>query len=105
MHAHMKKRTRVTPDTVRLRPSANFSEDTYIRYDQNVGRYYSVSHDTLIIAPQQSSLSSPQHHSSRPCVPSPQETPLEQLSSVSVQLPYPVVRLPQAYSAPRPVIS
>ena len=52
-----------------------------------------------------SSSSPPLHHSSRPCVPSPQESPLEQLSSPSVQLPCPAAILPLGFSAPRPVIS
>ena len=38
-------------------------------------------------------------------MPSPQESPLEQLSSLSVQLPCPAARLPLGSSVPRQVIS
>ena len=89
-----------SPDTVRLRPSAKFSRKRLV-FECN---YDHASHDTQIIAPQRSSPSPPLHFSCRPCMPSPQESPLEQLSSPSVQLPCPAARLPLA-SASRPVVS
>ena len=108
--AQMKKRTRVTSADIGVSvdwSSAKLSRKRLVfdcKYDQNV-KYV----DTLMTLKSQPLKGLPHlHHCTTqalpPCVPRPQESPLEQMSSPSVQLPCPAARLPLASSAHRTVI-